>query len=128
MAHHAGIDVPPETGGIGIVDDAGCIVDDAGAVVGEPRAGSEPDALGVTLNGAGPAFARVGPEAGPLSRGPPAGSKTAGWPMVLLGTRRPGPCRSAVADPAARFGRPLARGRRALRPEPAEGRRSRRGA
>jgi transposase len=89
MTHYAGIDVALETSSICIVDGAGaCIVDGAGAVVRELKVASEPDALGVALNGAGLVVTRVGLEAGPRSQWRHAGLKAAGLPMVLLETRQ----------------------------------------
>lgn len=61
MTHYAGIDVAQETRRIGIVDASG-------AVLRELKAKSEPEALAAALTETGPAFARVGLEAGPMSQ------------------------------------------------------------
>ncbi len=81
MTHHAGIDVSLGTSSIRIVDAAG-------AIVRALKAPSEPEALAAALRATGPPFARVGPEAGPLSRWLHAGLVEVALPGVLRATRR----------------------------------------
>lgn len=81
MTYHAEIDVSLETSSV-------CVVNAAGAIVREIRAPSEPEALAAALRGTGLTYARVGLEAGPLSRWLHAGLAAAGLPVLLHETRR----------------------------------------
>src|SRR5215212_4468891 len=77
---YAGIDVALERSSV-------CVVDATGRIVREAKVASEPEALIGWLRGLGLALARVGLEAGPLSRWLYAAMRDAGLAVELLETR-----------------------------------------
>ena len=80
MAHYAGIDVALELSSV-------CGVDAAGRIVREAEVPSEPEALVRFFQQLGVPVARIGLEAGPLSRWLHAGLAAAGFEAVLPETR-----------------------------------------
>ena len=80
MAHYAGIEVSLATSSV-------CILDAAGRIIREAKVASEPEALVAFLAGCGHHLARIGLEAGPLSRWLHAGLVKAGLPAILVETR-----------------------------------------
>ena len=80
MDHYAGIDVSLATSSV-------CILDATGRIVGEAKVASEPEALVAFLAGCGHRLARIGLEAGPLSRWLHAGLAQARLPAILVETR-----------------------------------------
>src|SRR5215207_5054401 len=77
---YAGIDVSLERSSV-------CVVDATGRIVREAKVASEPEALVAWLRGLGLEVARVGLEAGPLSRWLYAAMREAGLAAELLETR-----------------------------------------
>src|SRR3712207_4725579 len=80
MDHYAGIDVSLAASSV-------CILDATGRIVREAKVASEPEALVAFLAGCGHRLARIGLEAGPLSRWLHAVLAQAGLPAVLVETR-----------------------------------------
>ena len=80
MEHYAGIDVSLESASV-------CIVDAQGKIVKEAKLPSEPEALMAWFASHEVPMARIGLEAGPLSRWLFAGMKAAGLAVELLETR-----------------------------------------
>src|SRR5215217_4912253 len=81
MEYFAAIDASLERSSV-------CVVDAMGRIVREAKVASEPEALVVFFRQLGVAVARVGLEAGPLSRWLHAGLTGAGLEAVLLETRQ----------------------------------------
>jgi len=80
MEHYVGIDVSLERSSV-------CVVDGTGKIVVEAKVVSEPEALIAWLRRQPFTLARIGLEAGPLSRWPFAGLRDAGFAAELLETR-----------------------------------------
>ena len=80
MEYYAGIDVSLGLSSV-------CVVDATGRIVREAEVASEPEALVAWFRGLGIGLARVGLEAGPLSRWLSAAMRDAGFAVELLETR-----------------------------------------
>jgi transposase len=80
MEYYAGIDVSLESASV-------CVVDQTGRIVREGKVASEPDALTGGFGALGPALARIGLEAGPLSQWLFAAMQETGLAVELLETR-----------------------------------------
>ena len=81
MEHYVGIDVSLELSSI-------CVLDGRGKIVKEAKVAIEPEALACFFEELGVPMNRIGLEAGPLSQWLHAGLSQAGFPTVLLETRR----------------------------------------
>jgi transposase len=80
MDYHAGIDVSLEESSV-------CVIDAAGRMVRETKVVSQPEPLIAFLEGLDLPLARIGLEAGPLSRWLHAALTVVGYEAVLLETR-----------------------------------------
>jgi transposase len=80
MEYYAGIDVSLESASV-------CVVDQTGRIVREAKVASEPDALIGWFGALGPALARIGLEAGPLSQWLFAAMQETGLAVELPETR-----------------------------------------
>src|SRR6266436_55458 len=80
MNYYAGIDVSLEASSV-------CIIDATGKIVREGKVASEPEALIAWFKSVGVSLARIGLEAGPLSRWLYAAMRQAGLTVELLETR-----------------------------------------
>ena len=82
MGHYAGIDVS-------LKDSSVCVVDATGRIVREAKVASEPEALVAWFRGLRFEVARIGLEAGPLSRWLHAGLNAAGFEGFCCGLAKP---------------------------------------